>query len=507
MSVNKNQIAAYNIHEESTEGLYCFGQDSIAERIIKAISDRSDKIDFMRKSLRKANVLTRAELEKRIGMDIVESMKGLDPKGQSELAKRIEDNIVLFIKSTNPNIAKVRNEELMSKPMVVDAFRAVVVAWLINVALFLSFGRVRYEAIRDAWYIRNNLEHTSFAYIHWLLIKNISAINAQMKRYAVDDVIDRMRKVIDKDAMGNQSVVVDKELYKRKIEPRLQQYWKKVKDAFTMSEQEVSDRMKEISDRYGDFSEALADNKDGKGSEGVEPTEKTLIERDLAQLEYVALQRFGALAEHDLGYVADKVHEVAQDITLTRRRLVGGYSMKMMTWSRWKIFEEFRSRAWGEAVTDVVLMAKCGSTMAVCERVGTKMSADLIDFYDDDEIFVQSLMAVVARRALKSSGFEEVPGALEDAYHTVDTVFNAVCSRNSWKREGQKLLWQLIRWEAHCCSAMLDFAYEKVVSSLEQSEKLKHKRIALLERKRAKERAKLSYRLGWLVGRISNWLG
>lgn len=483
------------------------GCDSAMQRYLKSLSDRADKISFMRQTVQNANVLTRGELDKYIGMDAVESIKGISANEEEKLADLIESNVLLHIKSNNPNIAKVSKEELMSKPKVVDTFRAVVVAWLINVALFLSFGRVRYEAIRDAWYIRNNLGHTSFAYIHWLLIKNIYAINAQMKKYAVDEVIERMRKQIDKSAMGNQSVVVDKELYKRKIEPRLQQYWKKVKEAFTMSEQEVSDRMKEISDRYGDFSEVLADNKDGKGSEGVEPTEETLLERDLAQLEYVALQRFGALAEHDLGYVADKVHEVAQDITLTRRRLVGGYSMKMMTWSRWKIFEEFRSRAWGEAVTDVVLMAKCGSTMAVCERVGTKMSADLIDFYDDDEIFVQSLMAVVARRALKSSGFEEVPGALEDAYHTVDTVFNAVCSRNSWKREGQKLLWQLIRWEAHCCSAMLDFAYEKVVSSLEQSEKLKHKRIALLERKRAKERAKLSYRLGWLVGRISNWLG
>lgn len=475
------------------------GCDSAMQRYLKSLSDRADKISFMRQTVQNANVLTRGELDKYIGMDAVESIKGISVNEEEKLADLIESNVLLHIKSNNPNIAKVSKEELMSKPRVVDTFRAVVVAWLINVALFLSFGRVRNEAIRDAWYIRNNLEHTSFAYIHWFLIKNICAINAQMKKYAVDEVVDRMRKVIDKDAMGNQSVVVDKELYKRKIEPRLQQYWKKVKEAFTMSEQEVSDRMKEISDRYGDFSEALADIKDGKGSEGVEPTEETLLERDLAQLEYVALQRFGALAEHDLGYVADKVNEVAQDITLTRRRLVGGCSMKLMTWSRWKIFEEFRSRAWGMSSIDIILMDD--------KRVWTKKSADLIDFYDDDEIFVQSLMAVVARRALKSSGFEEVPGALEDAYHTVDTVFNAVCSRNSWKREGQKLLWQLIRGEAHCCSAMLDFAYEKVVSSLEQSEKLKHKRIALLERKRAEERSKLSYRLGWLVGRISNWLG
>lgn len=496
-----NQIAAYNIHEESTEGFYCFGQDSIAERIMKAMSDRSDKIDFMRKSLRKANVLTRAELEKRIGMDIVESMKGLDPKGQSELAKRIEDNIVLFIKSTNPNIAKVRNEELLNEPIAVDTFRAVVVAWLINVALFLSFGRVRYEAIRDAWNIRNNLEHSSFEYIRRLLMKNISAINAQMKCHTVDDVIDRMEKVIDRDAMGSQSVVANKEIYKRKIEPRLQQYWKKVKEAFRMKQEDVDARLDEIHRKYGDFSEAIADIKDGKGSEGIVPTEEKLLERDMAQLEYVALTRYGALAEKNLGEVSDKVDEVVADISLARRRLEVGYPLRMMAWSRSKIFKEFKWKAWGELYDDAMLIAEYGSS-TVCALVGAKMSADLIDFYDDDELLVQSIGAVVARRALKSSDFEEVPGALEEAYHTIDVVF----SREFRKREGQRLLWQLIRGDAYCCSPMLDFAYEKVVSLLERSEKLKCNRI-LWERKRAEERAKFSYRLGRLVGKIINWFG
>lgn len=503
MSVNKNQIAAYNIHEESTEGLYCFGQDSIAERIMKAISDRSDKIDFMRKSLRKANVLTRAELEKRIGMDIVESMKGLDPKGQSELAKRIEDNIVLFIKSNNPNIAKVSKEELMSKPMVVDAFRAVVVAWLIYVSLSLSFGRVREDAIRDAWNIRNNLEHSSFEYIRRLLMKNISAINAQMKRHTVDDVIDRMEKVIDRDAMGSQSVVANKEIYKRKIEPRLQQYWKKVKEAFRMKQEDVDARLDEIHRKYGDFSEAIADIKDGKGSEGIVPTEEKLLERDMAQLEYVALTRYGALAEKNLGEVSDKVTEVAQDISLARRRLEVGYPLRMMAWSRSKIFEEFKRKAWGELYDDAMLIAENGSFMAVVRRIQAKRPADLIDFYDDEELLVQSVVAVVARRALKSSDFEEVPGALEEAYHTIDVVF----SREFWKREGQRLLWQLIRGDAYCCSPMLDFAYEKVVSLLERSEKLKRNRIAIQEQKRAEERVKFSYRLGRLVGKIINWFG
>ncbi len=477
--------------------------DSILHRYLKSMLDSENKIRFVRRTVQSASVLTRGELDKYIGMDAVKSIIGIGANEEKKLADLIESNVLLFIRNSNPSVANVSKEELLKESMVVDTFRAVVVAWLINVALFLSFGRVRYEAIRDAWNIRNNLEHSSFEYIRRLLMKNISAINAQMKRHTVDDVIDRMEKVIDRDAMGSQSVVANKEIYKRKIEPRLQQYWKKVKEAFRMKQEDVDARLDEIHRKYGDFSEAIADIKDGKGSEGIVPTEEKLLERDMAQLEYVALTRYGALAEKNLGEVSDKVTEVAQDISLARRRLEVGYPLRMMAWSRSKIFEEFKWKAWGELYDDAMLIAENGSFMAVVRRIQAKRSADLIDFYDDEELLVQSVVAVVARRALKSSDFEEVPGALEEAYHTIDVVF----SREFWKREGQRLLWQLIRGDAYCCSPMLDFAYEKVVSLLERSEKLKRNRIAIQEQKRAEERVKFSYRLGRLVGKIINWFG
>jgi len=299
-------------------------------------------------------------------------------------------------------------------------------------------------------------------------------------------------------------VVADMELFKRKVEPRIQQYWQMVKQAFHMEQADVDARLKEIGEKYGDFSKELADIKDGKGSEGIVPTEEKLLERDMAQLEYVALTRYGALAEKNLGEVSDKVTEVAQDISLARRRLEVGYPLRMMAWSRSKIFEEFKRKAWGELYDDAMLIAENGSFMAVVRRIQAKRPADLIDFYDDEELLVQSVVAVVARRALKSSDFEEVPGALEEAYHTIDVV---VFSREFWKREGQRLLWQLIRGDAYCCSPMLDFAYEKVVSLLERSEKLKRNRIAIQEQKRAEERVKFSYRLGRLVGKIRKWFG
>ena len=175
--------------------------------------------------------------------------------------------------------------------------------------------------MRDVARIRQYVERPPLELIRGILLNNITAISEQMKRYAVDDVIERMEKVIDKNAMGNQGVVVDKELFKRKVEPRIQQYWKIVKKAFHMEQADVDARLDEIRQKYGDFAEALADIRDGKGSEGLVPTEETLLERDLAQLEYVALMRYGALESKDIGEVADAVDVVAFDIQLAQMRV------------------------------------------------------------------------------------------------------------------------------------------------------------------------------------------
>ena len=489
------------VYDKPLDGHFCFGEHSVADRMIKKIVEDNKRMDFLRRSLKNASVLTRAELEKRIGMDVIESMKGLGAEGQNYLEKRIEDNVVLFLRSTNTDVVKFSNEDLLKSPMGVGAFRAVTVAWLLNVSLFLSFGKVRHEAIRDAWNMRNKLKHLSFEDIRAILRNNIAAISAQMKRHAVVDVIDRIEKVIDRDAIGSLNVVVDKGLYKHKIELCLQQYWKKVKEAFRMSQENVDIRLDAISKKYGDFSTGHASIKNDICNDGIISTEDVLLERDLAQLEYFALQRYGALSEKELGEVADKVTEVSHDITLARRRIEVGLTLRVMTWSRWKLFERMRREVWGAILDDELLKVEYGSyNMAVLRSIGAKMSADLIDFYNDG-MLTNSLRTIVVRTALKNSGFEEVPGALKKAYSTADVVFRSDCL----KREGQRLLWQLIRGYGNCSSPILDFAYEEVVSSLEQSEELKRNRVTLQEQKKAEQKAKFSYQLGRLVGKICKW--
>ena len=185
------------VYGKPLDGHFCFGEHSVADHMIKEIVEDGERMDFLRRSLKNVSVLTRAELEKRIGMDVIESMKGLGAEGQNYLEKRIEDNVVLFLRSTNTDVVKFSNEDLLKSSMGVGAFRAVTVSWLLNVSLFLSFGKVRHEAIRDAWNMRNKLKHLSFEDIRGILRNNIAAISAQMKRHAVVDIIDRIENVID----------------------------------------------------------------------------------------------------------------------------------------------------------------------------------------------------------------------------------------------------------------------------------------------------------------------
>lgn len=324
MSAALEAMNSWKEGKRNDEGLFSIESERelrMENKRLQAIVDRAEARRLRLRSIHNAHGLTRAELDKRIGMDSVACLKRLEENGQKALADLIEENALLYIRNNNPDLAKLKPEEFMKSPIVAAEFGATVASWLSNAARSLSFGQVRENAKRDAARIRRYTERPPLELIRGLLHNNIVAISNQMKAVAVEGVIDRMETVINKNAMGNQSVVVNKEIYKRKIEPRLQQYWKKVKEAFRMKQKDVDDRLEAIGEKYGDFSEAYRDIKDGKGSEGVVPTEETLLERDMAQLEYVALTRYGALAEKNLGEVADKVTEVAQDISIARMRL------------------------------------------------------------------------------------------------------------------------------------------------------------------------------------------
>ena len=324
MSAALEAMNTWKEGKRNDEGLFSIESERelrIENRRLQAIVDRAEARRLRLRSIHNAHGLTRAELDKRIGMDSIACLKRLEENGQKALANLIEENALLYIRNNNPELAKLKPEEFMKSPIVAAEFGATVASWLSNAARSLSFGQVRENAKRDAARIRRYTERPPLELIRGLLHNNIVAISSQMKAVAVEGVIDRMEKVINKNAMGNQGVVVNKEIYKRKIEPRLQKYWKKVKEAFRMKQKDVDDRLEAIGKKYGDFSEAYRDIKDGKGSEGIVPTEEILLERDMAQLEYVALTRYGALAEKNLGEVADKVTEVAQDISISRLRL------------------------------------------------------------------------------------------------------------------------------------------------------------------------------------------
>lgn len=273
------------------------------------------------RAIHNAKGLTRAEVDARLGLDSIAVLAGLPEGTEKDLAKLIETNALAYIKNSREEFRKQSPEEFLKNPIAIAEFGATVASWLGNAARTLSFGQTRENAKRDIGIIRQYTERPNLERIRGMLVQNIAAIAYQHNRHRVSDIIDRIDACIDKNAMGRQGVVVDKELYKRKVEPRIQQYWKDVKEVMRLDPEKVAEEMKAIGERYGDFSEALADIAEGKGSDGIVPTEETLLARDLAQLRYVALHRYGGLAHKMLGEVSDAVETVAVDIELAQQRV------------------------------------------------------------------------------------------------------------------------------------------------------------------------------------------
>ena len=306
------------------DGVYSIEEERklrLDNRRLKGMVDRANARRLRLRAIHNAAGITRQELDARIGMDSIGSLSRLAEGKEKELADNIEVSALAYIRNHNEDLSKLPPDAFMKSPVAAAEFGATVASWLGNAARHLSFGQVRENAKRDAARIRRYTERPNIDTIRGILLQNIASISAQMRRNSVGDIIERMKKTIDKNAMGRQAVTADKELYRRKVEPRIQQYWKFVKDAMDMRQEDVDNRLDAIRQKHGDFATALADVKDGKGSEGVVPSEETLLERDLAQLEYTALMRYGALSEKHLGDVADAVDIVAADIELAQRRV------------------------------------------------------------------------------------------------------------------------------------------------------------------------------------------
>lgn len=299
------------------------GERSLREenRRLGRMVDRAQARRLRMSAIHNAKGMTRAEVDARLGVDSIASLASLPEGGERDLATLIETNALAYIKNSRDEFKSQSPQDFLKNPIAIAEFGATVASWLGNAARTLSFGQTRENAKRDIARIRRYTERPNLETIRGILKQNIAAIAYQHRKHRVSDIIDRIDACIDKNAMGRQSVVVDKELYKRKVEPRIQQYWKDVKDVMRLDPENVADEMKVIGEKYGDFSEALADIADGKGSEGIVPTEETLLARDLAQLRYVALHRYGGLAHKMLGEVSDAIDTVAADIELAQRRV------------------------------------------------------------------------------------------------------------------------------------------------------------------------------------------
>ena len=302
------------------------------------------------RAIRNARGMTIQELDARLGVDCIGQIVGMydetsnaQIKDAKTLASEMEAHCFKKFVEDHPEYRNQKIDELMKNQIAVQEFGSTVAAFLNLAATKCSFGRTRQKIRSDVARIRHYVSRPSIKAIRSMLVSDIDAINDLRKRTGAKKIIAKLHTEIARQAKGNRPVESEKAMHERKVLPRVQQYWKFVDKALDMplevrtnpdgteafdkngkrlTAQTVSERIKEIQDKYHFGEEEWREFREGKGDEGVDKIDESrLLERDLARLELIALQRYGGLGHKKIGEIADAVEAFAFDMELREQMI------------------------------------------------------------------------------------------------------------------------------------------------------------------------------------------
>ena len=302
------------------------------------------------RAIRNARGMTVQELDARLGVDCIGQVVGMydetsnaQIKDAKTLASEMEAHCFKKFVEDHPEYRNQKIDELMKNQIAVQEFGSTVAAFLNLAATKCSFGRTRQKIRSDVARIRHYVSRPSIKAIRSMLVSDIDAINDLRKRTGTKKIIAKLHTEIARQAKGNRPVESEKTMHERKVLPRVQQYWKFVDKALDMplevrtnpdgteafdkngkrlTAQTVSERIKEIQDKYHFGEEEWREFREGKGDEGVDKIDESrLLQRDLARLELIALQRYGGLGHKKIGEIADAVEAFAFDMELREQMI------------------------------------------------------------------------------------------------------------------------------------------------------------------------------------------
>ena len=264
---------------------------------------------------------------------------GGDPTSPILDAKKFADDLLTNFasswRSRNEDAQKQTIEEMMERnPYIAADFAATVAQWLKKAAYKCAYdsrmcGLVRQGILSHVAQLEASKRPTLKS-VRNMLEEDVAKMVELKRRTRAGRIIDNIEKVIDREAVGKKRVKMDEAAYKRKVHPFVQEYWRQVKSVLRMNDEDKFDsegkllskgrktRMEELDAKWHFTDGEIRRIDEGAGADEVLDADG-IAARQKALLEYMALERYGAIRRLPIGELIDKVGEVSSDILSHQR--------------------------------------------------------------------------------------------------------------------------------------------------------------------------------------------
>lgn len=298
--------------------------------------DRAERIVERQRmrAMRRAVGYTLGELNSALGINLIGDITNIGRDGfkygtAKDLAIDFTKRVVDAFRSDNYEMRNATDGEIMADPVFRAEYAATVSSWLVEAAKSLSYGRERELAIRDAMRIRVTMPPTlrelqrTIEHHAEMLGKDLGKMSVEKTLDEIDKLIDNRPKFnadgeVEAGASGASRVSETMRAYRRGIEPRLQEYWKFVKEAMRFNGEKVASEIERISTLLEASETELVELKNTAPSE---LKAEKLEDRDILKMKLSALMRYGGLIEKSAGEVLDTYrNDIARDIAFAAEK-------------------------------------------------------------------------------------------------------------------------------------------------------------------------------------------
>lgn len=298
--------------------------------------DRAERIVERQRmrAMRRAVGYTLGELNSALGINLISDISNIGRDGfkygtAKDLAVDFTKRVVDAFRNDNYEMRNATDGEIMADPVFRAEYAATVSSWLVEAAKALSYGRERELAIRDAMRIRVTMPPTlrelqrTVEHHAEMLGKDLGKMSVEKTLDEIDKLIDNRPKFnadgeVEAGAAGASRVSEATRVYRRGIEPRLQEYWKFVKEAMRFNGEKVASEIERISTLLEASETELITIKNTAPSE---LKAEKLEDKDVLKRKLSALMRYGGLIEKSAGEVLDVYqNDIARDIAFAAER-------------------------------------------------------------------------------------------------------------------------------------------------------------------------------------------